>query len=371
MHKDIPEKCKRIREWLKRKGYDGLLITSQASFSWLTGGRGFIGLASERACGSILVTTDRLVLFVNNIEANRLQNEELEEDYFEVIKTSWFSADEEKAKLEAYTSQYQHIVHEEDHLQDVIKLRSVLTMEERESYHHLGQDAAEVLEEVCHTLSRGDTEYQVAGQLAKACYERGIEPILTLIAADERAFYYRHPLPTSKMIDHYVLLALGARRKGLVASLSRLVHFGSIPEALARKHRAVAAVDGLFIEHTRPGVSVSDIFNKGARSYEAFGFKEEWQNHHQGGMTGYLSREYRATPDSTECVELYQAFAWNPSIAGVKSEDTLIVGETNNLIVTRTEAFPEIEISVGEKSLVRPAILERKHQYAGKNFVEL
>ena len=56
--------------------------------------------------------------------------------------------------------------------------------------------------------------------------------------------------------------------------------------------------------------------------------------HHQGGATGYGPREALATPESTFRVAEGQFYAWNPSIAGVKSEDTMVVGSQGNQVIT-------------------------------------
>ncbi|GGE49228.1 peptidase M24 [Pullulanibacillus camelliae] len=359
------EKCKRIRGWLSERRYDGLLLTSQTSFSWITGGRGFIGIASEAACAKVLITQEHCVLLVNNIEANRLREEEIRYDHLQLKITPWFEHESDVTLLaQEFIKSGAVIVHEEEVANELMQLRYPLTECERQLYHELGMDAAQALELVCRTLQRGEREYHVAGQLAKACYERGIEPTLTLVAADERAMRYRHPLPTHQCIDRYVLIALGARRHGLVASLSRLVHFGTPPEELVRKHQAVTAVDGLFIHLTRPGRAVGDIFEKAALCYEEHGFKDEWNSHHQGGMTGYAGREYRATLKSQEVVGEHQAFAWNPSISGVKSEDTIVIGTEENHILTRTGDFPEVTIHIDGMHYPRPAILQRNdHRY--------
>ena len=49
--------------------------------------------------------------------------------------------------------------------------------------------------------------------------------------------------------------------------------------------------------------------------------------YHQGGATGYETRDYIATPNSSLIVQPNQAFAWNPYIKGAKSEDTILVTE--------------------------------------------
>ena len=58
-----------------------------------------------------------------------------------------------------------------------------------------------------------------------------------------------------------------------------------------------------------------------------------WRLHHQGGPTGYASREVIATPHTAVPIEVGQAFAWNPSITGAKSEETFVLTETGPEVV--------------------------------------
>jgi antitoxin VapB len=73
-------------------------------------------------------------------------------------------------------------------------------------------------------------------------------------------------------------------------------------------------------------------------AYAAQGFPGEERFHHQGGQTGYGEREWVATPQGTEVVVNSQAFAWNPSIRGGKTEDTVLLrdGVIENLTATPT-----------------------------------
>ncbi|PJF33090.1 MAG: peptidase M24, partial [Candidatus Thermofonsia Clade 1 bacterium] len=84
-------------------------------------------------------------------------------------------------------------------------------------------------------------------------YERGGVPIVVLVASDERVASYRHPLPTDKPIERYAMLVLCFRKDGLVISLTRLVHFGAMPDELRRKAEACARVDARLILGTQAG----------------------------------------------------------------------------------------------------------------------
>jgi hypothetical protein len=93
-------------------------------------------------------------------------------------------------------------------------------------------------------------------------------------------------------------------------------------------------------------------------TYARVGFADEWRLHHQGGPAGYEPREYLATPDSAEVVAEGQVYAWNPSIAGTKSEDTILVGQDGNEVLTAIQGWPMLPVIVGGQELLRPAILE-------------
>ncbi len=75
---------------------------------------------------------------------------------------------------------------------------------------------------------------------------------------------------------------------------------------------------------------------------------------------GYAPREVTGTTSSmTGPILAGQVFAWNPSIRGTKSEDTILVGQGCNEILTEMDEWVCFGIGVGEQVVRRPAILER------------
>jgi antitoxin VapB len=208
------------------------------------------------------------------------------------------------------------------------------------------------------SIRPGMSEYEIAGRLAAEADSRGAQAVVNLIATDERIFTYRHPIPTDKRMERYAMLVLCGRRFGVVCSLTRLVHFGPLTAALRRKAEAVAQVDAAMIATTRPGRTLGEVFATAVAAYEAAGFGDEWQLHHQGGLAGYEPREIVASPGSPEVIRAGQAFAWNPSITGTKSEDTILVGEQSNEVVTSIPGWPMLEVSADDLTLPRPAVLE-------------
>jgi Xaa-Pro aminopeptidase len=356
--KEYQLKLTRLKEMLVSQNLDGIVLTQQKNFSWLTSGRGFVNQASEKAIASILVTLDTVTLIASNIEAQRLVEEEISGLVDRVEIFPWH----QPAKMVEITAKLSEGLQVKNDLileNQLVELRTALTEREIQRIRKLGEDTANAIEETAFAINPGETEYQIAARLSANCLVRGIEPIVNLIAVDARAYSRRHPLPTQKKMENYAMLVIGGRRQGQIVSATRLVHFGQPSEELLSRLHAVATIDTLLIGKTRPGARFSELFLQMNEAYQGVGFTEEWMKHHQGGLSGYLSREKLLLPESNHKVQLDQVFAWNPSIAGVKSEDTILVTEQKNEILTQTKRYPLIEIKASDQVIKRPGLLIR------------
>ncbi len=154
------------------------------------------------------------------------------------------------------------------------------------------------------------------------------------------------------------MLILRGRKWGLVASVTRMVYFGHMPDDLRQKETVVARIDGHFIAATRPGRRLEQVLQDGIDAYQYYGYPAEWRQQEQGGLVGYEPRELPATLGVGELVHAGQAYAWNPAVPGVRSEDTILVGPQDNEVLTAIPRWPTIKINVRGRTLDRPRILE-------------
>jgi antitoxin VapB len=360
MLNDVTNKLRLLRDLAATQGLDAILLQRTSSLAWATdGAAAYVNTASTNAEASLLVTPDRQTLITNNIEAPRLEKGEgLLAQGWDFRVAPWF---ETNTAIQDLTSSLKLGVDgllpgSLDLTSEIAHLRTDLTPVEGERFKVLGKLCAQAMDSAARNVRPGQTEYEIAALLMDETQRRGVQPIVCLIATDERIFNFRHPLPTAKKLDRYAMLILCGRQRGLVCSITRLVHFGRIPEEVRRKARAVARVDAAMIAATRPGHSLGKIFLQTEEEYARAGFAGEWRLHHQGGPAAYEPREYVATPASTEIVKAGQVFAWNPSITGTKSEDTILVGTAGNEVLTAIPGWPVIKIE--GFPLERPAILE-------------
>lgn len=355
-------KLSNLRNLLFQHGLEGILLRKASSFSWLTGGlSSVINTASSFGEASLLITQEHSYLITTSIEAPRfLQEDRVEDQGWQVIVQDWYSSESPMKKIvqggrlgsdfpmPGFT----------DLSLEIAQLRSILSPEEQNRLREVASLCAFAMEETAFAVRPGMSEYEISALLARACINRGVEPIVRLIATDERIFHYRHPPATSKSLQRYAMLVLCGRKYGLVVSLTRLIHFGKLPDEIQRKARATAYVDAIALSSTRPGRTLGDVFKDITLAYEIAGYPDEWKLHHQGGPAGYEPREWIATPESQQRVVEGQAYAWNPSITGTKSEDTILVKEGGFEILTDIPDWPTLDIEVSGNLIRRPAILE-------------
>jgi len=352
-----------VRDLLREKNLDAVLISSQANFSWLSdGGRGNVAIPTVASEGTLFVTMDKVYLIASNIEAQRLLDEEPGDLDCEVKKHMWYDKSEKDGIIRELCSGKKvgadlPTEGAVDIADDVNTLRYILTPQEVDRYRVLGEECGEAIGKISKSIKRGMSEFEIAGIMSAELYSRGINPIVLLVAVDDRISRYRHPLPTNKRIEKYGMIVICGRRYGLIASVTRLFHFGAISDELKEKHKAVLTIDTVFNAETRPGAVIGDIFATAQKAYKDNGYAYEWKLHHQGGPTGYAPREYVGTPGDETKVLKPQGYAWNPSITGTKCEDTIITTDGKPEIITTTPDFPMIPVSYKGETWERPDIL--------------
>jgi Xaa-Pro aminopeptidase len=323
----VSEKHDRLRRFCVERGVDGVHLRRRANVAWITGGADVhCDLGSELGVASVVWTERKRLVLTDNIEATRLRVEEFGAEW-EVSSTAWWEP--HGPPRGRFLCDWPDDV--------VAPLRASLDPAEIDAVRELGYESGVAVQQTLMAVKRGTTEHEVAADLSRALRRRGIHAPVLLVAADERIARYRHPIPTQKRVERVLMAAVCASRRGLIVSLTRLVHFGPLDTDLRRRHDAVCKVDEALHAATRPGARWCDVLQVGIEAYAANGFAEEWRLHHQGGPMGYAARDFKATPTETRTVEPNQLVGWNPSISGTKSEDTILsTGE----VVTSFEDWP-------------------------------
>jgi antitoxin VapB len=370
---EIEIKTERLLEMMTAENLAGVLINSQADFAWLTGGRSNAINASTDAgaCFLFVRRSDRRrFVLANNIEMPRLLAEEISGEDFEPVQFAW--EEEKRGGGDFILEKAKTLLEKKGEIASDLFLapalrtienkiapcRYSLTAREIERYRRLGKDAGSVLGTIFERIAPGETEMEIARKVKDALAAFDIAPVVALVGADERIEKFRHPTPAaSKVWEKILLIAVCARREGLIANLSRIFCVGRVPDELKRKTEAVGFVFASLCAATNPGATGAELYRAARETYERKGFAGEILRHHQGGATGYKTRDWTAHPASREKVYLNQAFAWNPTVAGTKAEETFLRTEKGIETLTASPGFPRIPVRIGEKTFFSPGIL--------------
>jgi Xaa-Pro dipeptidase len=366
---EIAAKLRRVRDLLDARGWDAALFTSQPGVAWVTAGlEDKIVRNEEPGLVWALITAADAHLITSNIEQPRLAAEEGAENLgFAVHAVPWY----EPAGLAgtaaglAGTDDPGRVVNDgagpgAAWPAELAQLRLPLTPQEANRLEALGADCAVALEGALRCWQPTERECDLAARIAAALEQRLILPSVLLVGGAGRRLAYRHPVPGLNLTGSDALAVIVGVRGGLNVACSRTVCAGEPAGELAARHRAACAVEAAMIEASRPGRTWQQALDAGRAAYAAAGYPDEWREHVQGGPIGYLSREFDVVPGTAGAQTVIRsgdAFAWNPTVAGGKSEDTFIVTAGRASPVSNTPDWPSITVRTAAGAASRPAIL--------------
>jgi len=355
---ELDGKIALLRDVVERNRLGGIRLRGQDWFAWATcGGSSAVLLASEQGVAEVLVTSDGVQVLTSAIEADRLLAEEVPEG-LPVEEFPWESP-EERETLVREASGGLPVASDLPTSQEVglpeelVREKRRLRPEEIARYRQVGRGSAEALTETLAGITPASTELEVAGVGSEALLRRGIEPALVLVAGARRMELYRHPRPTEEPIGDRVMVVLCGRSHGLYANLTRVLSFRQPTAAERAAADVVAQVEAAALGASTPGRTLDHVFAAITDAYARHGHPGAERRHHQGGTTGYLSREAVAAPGSAVPILPPVAMAWNPSLPGIKIEDTILRTDDGLEVLTIDPAWPTVEVDGRERPAVR------------------
>lgn len=359
---EFESKRQQLCEQMASLGLAAVQLQRTENIAWLTAGRVDRRVLMPSAFGiaTILVLRNGEAFYLApDNEARRLAEEDFHGLPFTAITAPWHAPDF-SARIRSLTGEGRIAIDTDSQGASLLREhRSFLAESEQERYRWLGRNTAQVTAQALKSLQPGMTERAITARLAAALLDHGIEPSVLLIAADDRILRYKHAVAQNAALQRFGMLNLCTRRWGLAISITRFLHFGPISQSLQDAFGVAAEVNARLLAATRPGATAADLFHVAAKSYAALGHPGEELRHHQGGATGYAEREWLATPEGTERVVNYQAFAWNPSVAGGKVEDTVLLHDGRIEVLTRTPELPLVSTRTGEFTIESAGVLVR------------
>lgn len=360
---DVDGKQTHVADLLREAECDGLIVLDSDNFAWLTAGATARNVLDPAQMPGLYCTAEARYLLANNVDAQRLFDEEMDDLGFQLKEWPWHW---EREALIGYLGKGRPLACDVP-LGDCKVIgerlrweRRGLTLFELAAYRDLGLVVAHALEATCRTLMPGQTEQEIAGQLAHRALHRNAEPIAVTAMGDGRARRYRRGVPSSAPVTKSCVLSLTARQAGLCATASRSVTFGPADAVMVKEHDTACKVTANYFASSWPDAVPEQLLLAGRRVLQISGFEHEWRMAPQGWLTGRAAVEQLLTPKTTELFRVGVAVTWQSSVGAALSCDSFVVTAKGPVLITQpASSWPTKRIRIQGNYMSRPDILQR------------
>lgn len=363
---ETQEKIARLRRWMEREKVGGVYLQQPRHFAWLTaGGENRLSEVSEEGVGGVLVTPEKVYLLApDSASASLLGGPTAGLGWIPKVYPWQRDLTGEAPHRAWYLRQLVGSLP----LASDVPLPGLVTLEadraledalfpltpwEVERSRWLGAKVGEALVQVCSQLKPKMTEREVAQRLAQALGERGLRPLLLLVAGEGGS---GGGIPSEAPLGRRGWVKVAATWGGLAAVAARTFCFGSPEEEWLHRYRKAVLVEADLLAHTRPGRRLGDFPEVAARRYRVLGLPEEGASLPQGGLMGFGEREAKVLPQSPKPLPPQALVHWHPTVAGVGVEDTWLVWPDRLEMLTATPSWPSVEVQVGSQTYLLPDV---------------
>jgi antitoxin VapB len=339
------ERMQPLRELMKHKGLEAIVLRRNPNLAWAIAGRAHVPTTIDAACFDLIITHDSATAITNVVEAPRLIAEELPSEVS--VKTiKWSEGRDPQLPTGAKVGSDQPGADRIDLGTEIEIIRASLIESDIARFKQICTDAAAALGSAMKQVESSDREIDVAGLITHALWQADLEIAFLGVAGQDRVHKFRHPLPTDAVVGNRVSASICAKRKGLITSVTRIVSFEPVTDAMANDYESIFKVEAAMLDATVVGKAFSDPINAAIAAYPANGFdSDEWTKHHQGGPTGFLPRDWPANTGSARLIASNQPIAWNPTGKGFKAEETILATNSGVKILSHDTEWPSFEVN--------------------------
>jgi antitoxin VapB len=334
-----------IRELMKAQGLEAFVLRRNPNLAWAIAGRAHVPTTIDAACFDLIITQESATAITNVVEAPRLIAEELPEE-IKVKTIKWSEGRDAQLPTGSKVGSDQPGAERIDLGVEVEIIRATLIASDLLRFQEICSDAAIALGNAMKQAQRDDREIDIAGLITHSLWQSDLEIAFLGVAGASRVQKFRHPLPTTAEVGNLVSASICAKRKGLVASVTRIVCFDAISDVMVNEYASICKVEAAMFDATVVGQPFSDPIDAAIAAYSANGFdSDEWTKHHQGGPTGFLPRDWPANQGSTRPIGNNQPIAWNPTGKGWKAEETVVATDSGVRILSLDPEWPSFEVN--------------------------
>jgi Xaa-Pro aminopeptidase len=361
---DVQRKHRQLAELAAVWECDGCLLRDPANINWLTSGMSRRPGVGESAL-ALYVGEDTRAVLCDNTESLAIFDEDLGGLGFSLKQRPWMEPRE--VLLEEICSTRRLLLDAPlRHAREGIvrpgiftELRCQLSPIERERLRRLGAKVTRAVEATARTLEQGQTENEIAGQLAYRLLRQNVQPVRLRAVADGRLNRYRNWERSELPCKAWVTISACGMADGLHVTATRSVVLGPGCEQLLIQYEQVGLVAATAIHFSRAGESFGDVWKRVRRIYEKIGIPNEWLANDQAELIGYRPCEESLLPDSVQTLEEQTALHWHPQVGGCLMGDSVLVTEGDPEVITSPGDWPLMTIEVRGIPVTLPDVLIR------------
>jgi Xaa-Pro aminopeptidase len=360
---DTDRKQALIAQLLKDSHCEALLILHPANYRWFTGGSYPQAVMTPEERPVIFANPQNRWLICSNVDSQRLFDEELDLLGFQLKEVHW------KQSRDAHLSDMvtaRRIASDID-FRGCTNVGSYLEQERRRLssyevtlYRELGKILIHALEATLRNMNPGDTEEEIAGQLAHRLWKHGAEPQAIQISADGRAKIYRRCAVKSRPVLRDCQLQATASMNGLFVTASRTACFGPPEEQLRKEFEIATRMSTIYAAAIKKGDLIAKGIQLGREFPQNLPAQHEWRLSPPGFLTGREPAEVLLSLTSQERLQENVPVVFQARIGMAGVCDTFIFTEEGWKLITDVETWPVRSIIIDKTNWKRPEILVRK-----------
>ena len=344
-------------------GCEAAVLLLPAHVAWFTGGLTARGLLADTERPGLYVSPAGRWLVCSNADTQRVFDDDLDGQGFQLKEWAWAAG---RAGLlgellsdrkVAVDRPYPGLPLLTERLRAELR---PLAGADRDRYLAFGREVAEALEAVARTVRPGDTEAEVAGQVAHRLVRHAAEVSGVSVAADGRGQKYRRSGTTGAAVTRGCVVQATAGRGGLFVSAARAVCFGPPGEPAAREWDLAVKLAAVLRSRAKPGETIPGATAAGHAITADTPYEYDWRLAPAGYGTGWFPAEELRRGPADDPFADGQAVVWQARVGAAAVVDTVLVGADGPTPVTPPGTWPYKRIQLRGHTYDIPDVLVRE-----------
>lgn len=340
---DIDAKQAVLARIFKEMECEAVILFMPSHVAWFTGGMTARGLIADGERPGVYTNGRQRWLVCGNVDSQRLFDEELDGLGFMLKEWHWaigraaLLGELVANKRVASDRPFPGLPLVNERLRP--ELRPLMPTD-RANYESLGGLVAHALEATARAIQLGDTEAEVAGQLANRAARRGVEPVTLSVVAEDRGTVFRRAGFTDAPIRHACHLQLTGFRDGLSVTAGRTVFFGPVDPARRTAFDTAVRVSAVYRASSKPGQTVATAVDTSVHLLRDGPFEHEWRLSQPGFGTGWFPADELRKAGVDEKFSAGQPLTWQARVGGAAVVDTVLVSDAGAVPITPPDGWP-------------------------------